>query len=88
MTCKRALIVMVSLGLVVVFDAQAHGDVHCTSPKSEWRRSVDLQRELKQRGWKVRSIRVLNGCYEVYGFDEADQRVEAFFDPRTFERVD
>lgn len=67
--------------------ASAHGDVECTAPKAEWRRSVDLQAKLKKDGWKVRRIQVFNGCYEVYGFDERDQRVEAFFDPKTFERV-
>ena len=65
----------------------AHGDVTCKTPKAEWRPSVELQRELKKRGWTVRKIQVDNGCYEVYGFDENDQRVEAWFDPKSFARV-
>jgi len=67
--------------------ASAHGDVVCKVPKSEWRPSLELQRELKQRGWTVRRIQVENGCYEVYGFDEKNARIEAFFDPKSFARV-
>jgi len=75
-----------SLGFVAP-GAWAHGDVACKTPKAEWRPSVELQRELKKKGWAVRRIQVFNGCYEVYGFDEKDVRVEAFFDPKTFARI-
>jgi hypothetical protein len=67
--------------------AWSHGDVTCKVPKTEWRPSVELQRELKKQGWTVRKIQVENGCYEVYGFDEKDKRVEAWFDPKSFARV-
>ena len=67
--------------------AFAHGDVSCDTPEGERQPSVKLQAKLEEQGWKVRRIQVFNGCYEVYGFDENDKRVEAFFDPKTFERV-
>ncbi len=67
--------------------AWSHGDVSCDVPQAEWRPSVELQAELKTLGWKVRKIKIENGCYEVYGFDENDKRVEAFFNPKTFERL-
>lgn len=73
--------------LAIASDGWAHGDVSCKVPRAEWRPSVQLQRELKKQGWTVRRIEVSNGCYEVYGFDEKDARVEAFFDPKTFARV-
>ena len=88
MTASVRLFVLASFCLLSAGGVFAHGDVSCSTPKKEWRKSVDLQRELKQRGWKVRSIKVMNGCYEVYGFDQDDKRVEAFFDPKSFERVD
>lgn len=65
----------------------AHGDVSCDVPKAERRPSVELQRKLKKEGWTVRKIEVENGCYEVYGYDDKDAKVEAFFDPKTFERI-
>jgi hypothetical protein len=35
----------------------------------------------------VRQVKNFNGCYEVYGFDEKNERAEVFFDPKTFEKV-
>ena len=67
--------------------ALAHGDVRCDVPKAEWKPQMELQSKLVGEGWKVRKVQVENGCYEVYGFDAKGERVEAFFNPKTFERV-
>ena len=65
-----------------------HDEVKCAPvPKEEMRPQMELQRKLTGEGWKVRQIKNFNGCYEVYGFDEKGQRAEAFFDPKTFEKV-
>jgi hypothetical protein len=65
-----------------------HDAVKCAPvPKAEMRPQMELQRKLTGEGWKVRQIKDFNGCYEVYGFDEKGQRTEAFFDPKTFEKV-
>ena len=65
-----------------------HDAVKCAAvPKEEMRPQMELQRKLTGEGWKVRQIKNFNGCYEVYGFDEKGQRTEAFFDPKTFEKV-
>ncbi|MGJ3704184.1 PepSY domain-containing protein [Variovorax sp. AFSI2.2] len=65
-----------------------HDAIKCAPvPKEEMRPQMELQRKLTGEGWKVRQIKNFNGCYEVYGFDEKGQRAEAFFDPKTFEKV-
>jgi hypothetical protein len=65
-----------------------HDAVKCAPvSKEEMRPQMELQRKLTGEGWKVRQIKNFNGCYEVYGFDEKGQRAEAFFDPKTFEKV-
>ena len=46
-----------------------------------------LQDKLKAEGWRVRQVKTWNGCYEVYGTDANGARTEAFFNPKTFERV-
>ncbi len=35
----------------------------------------------------MRQVKTYNGCYEVYGLDDKGAQVEAFFHPKTFERV-
>ena len=67
--------------------ASAHGDVKCDTPKAERQPQMTLQKKLESEGWKVRKVQVENGCYEVYGVDAKGERVEAFFDPKTFDRV-
>lgn len=67
--------------------ARAHSDVKCEVPKTEWKPQMELQSKLVGEGWRVRKVQVENGCFEVYGFDEKGARVEAWFNPKTFDRV-
>ena len=70
------------------FAASAHGPVKCDAiPQAEWQPQMTLQDKLRSEGWKVRQVKVWNGCYEVYGTDAKGERVEAFFNPKTFDRV-
>lgn len=84
----RACTALLVAAAILPAAAWAHGDVSCSEPKSAWKPRVELQKQLKAAGWTVRDIRIENGCYEVYGFDAKNAKVEAFFNPRTFERVD
>jgi len=56
-------------------------------PKEEWKPQADLERKLKNQGWKISRVKITNGCYEVYGKDEKNRNVETFFHPKTFEVV-
>lgn len=68
--------------------ALADGKVSCpAAPRSERRPPAELTAKLKSQGWVIRKMQMFNNCYEVYGFDENKKPVEAFFDPRTLERV-
>ena len=68
--------------------AHAHGNVECPAmPKEEKQPQMELQRKLEADGWRVRQVKNYNGCYEVYGLDNKGRKAEAFFNPKTFERV-
>ena len=83
-----AAILGVAAGGIVMADvAIAHGDVSCSVPRKERKPMVELQRQLKKAGWFIKKMQVYQGCYEVYGFDENNLSVEAFFDPRTLDRI-
>lgn len=65
-----------------------HDKIRCEPvAKEEAKPQMELQRKLTGEGWKVRQIKNFNGCYEVYGFNEKGERVEAFFHPKTLEKV-
>jgi hypothetical protein len=80
---------LVTLALAFTASAVfAHGNVACPAmPKDEKKPQMELQKKLEAEGWKVRQVKNYNGCYEVYGFDAAGKKAEAFFNPKTFERV-
>ena len=56
-------------------------------PKTEWKPQAELERKLTDEGWKIRRVKITNGCYEVYGKNEKGGNVEVFFHPKTFELV-
>lgn len=65
-----------------------HNAVRCEAvTKEEMKPQMELQKKLIAEGWKVRQVKNFNGCYEVYGFDAAGRRVEAFYHPKTFAKV-
>lgn len=67
----------------------AHGDVTCPPhPKSEWKSHNELAAKLEKEGWKIRRMELTPTCYEVYAKDPDGKRIEAFFDPVTFKRVE
>ncbi|MDQ0571281.1 hypothetical protein QFZ42_003115 [Variovorax paradoxus] len=91
---NKSLLFAATAAIAVLWSASVsaqfvdHDAVKCAAvAKEEMRPQMELQRKLTSEGWKVRQIKNFNGCYEVYGFDEKGQRTEAFFDPKTFEKV-
>jgi hypothetical protein len=66
----------------------ATGLVICDSgPEEDRAPKEQLENQLVEKGWEVRRIKADGGCYEVYALDEKGERVEAYFDPETLERV-
>ena len=57
----------------------------CSVPQAEWQAKEALQQKLEADGWKIKTIKIDQGCYEVYGTDAAGKRMETYFDPKSFE---
>lgn len=54
-------------------------------PKDQWQPQQALEKKLTEQGWKIKKVKIEDGCYEVYGTDAAGKRQESFFDPKTLE---
>ena len=77
-------------GALIVFAAPAFatGLATCDSgPREGWQPQAKLEKQLVDKQWKVRRIKVDGGCYEVYGINEKGERVEAYFHPVTLAPV-
>lgn len=80
--------VVCTLMLLSASQAFAHGNVRCTEhPKAEWQAPDQLRQKLQSEGWQVRKVETSKNCFEVYAKDNQGKKVEAFFDPKTLERV-
>ena len=92
MSRKRLLgnveLVFVSALMLGASQASATGMMSCDAgSESGWQEKSSLQEKLESEGWQVRKVKVDEGCYEVYGTTPEGQRVEAYFDPVSLEKL-
>jgi hypothetical protein len=57
----------------------------CNVPTDQWQPREALQKKLEAEGWKVRSIKTENGCYEAKAVDANGKKLEGVFNPKTLE---
>lgn len=74
-------------GTLMAVPAAATGKMKCDVAKEDMRPMAELSQALEAKGWEVRKAKVDGGCYEVYGTDPEGRRVEAYFDPASFEKL-
>lgn len=67
--------------------ASATGVMTCQGDKAKWQSMATLTDTITKAGWTVRKAKVDGGCYEVYGTTPEGDRVEAYFDPITLEKL-
>jgi hypothetical protein len=84
---KKTLITAILFGLLGSSAVLASDDEYCNVPVANWQPREALQKKLEGDGWKVRRIKSDDGCYKVYAIDDKGRRIEAAYDPKTFEMV-
>lgn len=86
-TCSFSAAALIGVAFAAL-PVHATGLATCDSGSPEkWQRPSALEKKLVGMQWKVRRIKVDGGCYEVYGLNEKEERVEAYFHPVTLEPV-
>jgi hypothetical protein len=78
------LLATATLGLSTPAHAE---DDYCDVPKADWQSMDALKEKLAADGWDIRKIKEDEGCYEVYAIKADGKKVEAYFNPATFEPV-
>lgn len=88
MTHKMLIAVAALTGAIAFAQpAEATGKMKCDVAKEEMRPMAELEAKLVEEGWQVRKVKEDGGCYEAYATDPEGRRVEAYFDPKTFEKL-
>lgn len=80
-------IIAVMLAATFAAPALATGAMTCEVAEADMKPRAELEAKLKAEGWQIRKSKPDGGCYEVYGTTPDGQRVEAYFDPATFEKL-
>ena len=77
------LLVISSLCVAGLSACNTHSTTMCTdAPKSDWQDQDAFQSSLLDKGYKINEFKVTDGnCYEIYGFDAQDNKVEIYFNP-------
>lgn len=86
----KFVLAAVALAAIIGVPQHSHatGLTTCESgPQSQWKSQDDLKKQLTDKGWRVRRIKIDGGCYEVYALDNKGERVESYFHPVTFKHV-
>lgn len=76
----KSLILLTSL---IAISGAAMAEPTCHAPKDKWMSQASFKQSLETQGYKIKTLKVTNGCYEIYGLDKAGKRVEMSFDPET-----
>lgn len=80
--------IIIALTLAAGFDGTALASEQCNAAMADWQPREALQTKLEGEGWEVRSIKTEDGCYEAYAINADGKKVEAYFNPQTFQSVD
>lgn len=81
------IVLSAAVAAVALMSGAAFAGDLCNAPKADWQQPEALQQKLEGDGWKVVRVKTEDGCYEVYATDHSGKRVEAYFDPQSFEMV-
>ena len=75
---------LVFAGAVIV-PLAAHANPTCTTePKEKWMSEAAIKAKIAVLGYhKIRSFKVTESCYEIYGSNKQDKLVEVYFNPVT-----
>ena len=80
---KATRILVVSLTLAGLVGCSQAEITQCTTePRSAWQDEEAFQQNLLDQGYRINEFKVTEGnCYEIYGFDPEQTKVEIYFNP-------
>ncbi|MCL7461821.1 PepSY domain-containing protein [Pseudomonas sp. NW5] len=59
-----------------------------TAERSTWQDAEAFQANLRDQGYQIKKFKVTEGnCYEIYGYDAEQRKVEIYFNPVSGEAV-
>ena len=73
---------LVGLAPLIMLGACSSGGTECTTqPQSAWMPQEEMKQKITESGYRIKEFKVAGSCYEIYGWDEQNRKVEIYFDP-------
>lgn len=80
---KRTVMKGIIASTLLATSITALAETTCTdAPQSEWMSEAEIKQKIAEMGYKVKEFKITDGnCYELYGWDDQERRVEIYFNP-------
>ena len=73
---------MLVMTLVSLMSTAALAGADCpAAPKEKWMPEAKMKERLVAEGYKIKVFKVDGNCYEIYGWDKENKKVEIYFNP-------
>jgi hypothetical protein len=71
------------IGLVALVGCAGEETTQCTTEsRSAWQDPDTFQQALRDQGYQINEFKITEGnCYEIYGFDPEQTKVEIYYNP-------
>ena len=73
---------LIALTLATLSTAAMAGPECTNEPKDKWMPEASMKQKLEADGYRIKVFKTTKGnCYEIYGWDKQNQKVEIYFNP-------
>ena len=74
--------ILTIIALSLVFSACTKKTQCTKEDKSQWQDQEAFKKSLEEQGYRINKFKVTEGnCYEIYGWDKDEKKVEIYFNP-------
>ncbi len=78
---------LATLMFLALLPAPAFAEDDCAVPMTDWQPREAVAKLAETSGWKVRRIKIDDGCYEIDGQDADGRRIEVTVNPGTLKVI-
>lgn len=68
--------------IILAVSGNALASADCTSePQEKWMSHAEMQKKILEMGYTIDRFKTDDNCYEIYGRNNAQEKVEVYFNP-------
>lgn len=73
---------LIALALLTLSTASLAGPQCTSEAKEKWMTEASMKQKVEADGYRIKVFKTTKGnCYEIYGWDKQNKKVEIYFNP-------